>query len=370
MSFRRLVRMLIGVTLAVALNLAVMAPTSADGKRPISKSGLLEAVRLNGLSTKELIERVRERGVSFQLSDADAKEFGDAGARPELIQAIRENYRAETPQSDSTDARSHAGRTERDARNNSNVPPGPPLSQDEIVTLLQSGVPSSRVEQFVEVRGVAFSLTPAITGQIKRAGGSTSLIGAIAERTAADSSGSSISRPSSRASGPDYDQLTDQATAALVNRNFPLATNLLTQAIKLDPGKSAAFSLFGYSALYGSGNVEVAGKAARLAMDRGGSGVFRVYHDHTGSFSSFCLGSFFVSKTGVTFKADNGVDTFEASKEGIKETKLNGLVGAQYGAFHIKVVQAGGGTRNYNFAPATKSKAEANLIVGLIATTN
>src|SRR5215469_15536727 len=73
----------------------VVAGGSLQAKKPISKKGLLEAIRLNGLSTSELIERIQDRGVSFQLTDDDARDFQQAGARPELIEAVKANYRAE-----------------------------------------------------------------------------------------------------------------------------------------------------------------------------------------------------------------------------------------------------------------------------------
>jgi hypothetical protein len=72
----------------------------------------------------------------------------------------------------------------------------------------------------------------------------------------------------------------------------------------------------------------------------------------------------FVSKSNVTFRADDGNHTFEATRQDIKETKLNGFVGAQYGAFHLKVGAGKGET--YNFAPFNKQKSEANLVISLI----
>src|SRR5436309_1484511 len=76
----------------------------------------------------------------------------------------------------------------------------------------------------------------------------------------------------------------------------------------------------------------------RAAIERGGGAPFRVYHDHDGFFNTFCQGSLFVSKTNVTFKGDDGNHTFAADRTNIKEVKSNGLVGVQYGAFHLKVI--------------------------------
>jgi len=345
---------------AGSLFLVMLASTSelAQVKKPISKNGLLEAVRLNGLSTQELIERVQQRGVSFQLTDQDTEELRQAGARPELIDAVRANYRPET----TTDAGGGKNPGSKHANPGYNVPAGAPLSQNEVITLLQSGVGSPRVEQMVETRGVDFSLTPALTRKIKEAGGSTSLIGLITERSMSrpatnERTNTNISRPAA----PDYDELTDQATTALRANNAASAVSLLQQAIKMNPTPPTAYALLGYAELYGYRNISQAEMPMRAAVEHGGSAVFRVYHDHDGFFKTYCIGSFFVTRTNMTFKADNGVHTFEANKPDVKEIKMNGFVGSEYGAFHIKV-----GQKNYNFAPATTNKGEANLIINLV----
>jgi hypothetical protein len=356
--FRRINKALLTAWLLAAMPAVVMPAGFAQVKKPISKKGLLEAIRLNGLSTSELIERVQERGVNFQMTDDDARELQQAGARPELIEAVRANYRAE---SGSTDRPSNlAGNNGSDYT----VPAGAALSQNEVVTLLQSGVASARVEKIVEVRGVDFSLTPQITNRIKSAGGSSALIGIIAEKSM---SRSEPVQPSGRAAARlDYDELIDQATSALGAKNWAYGINLLRLGIQMNPAKPTAYSLLEYAELYGNRNILNASAAAREAIDRSGRAVFRVYHDHDGNFNSYCTGSFFVSKEGVNFKADNGAHTFEARGQDIKESKANGFVGIKFNAFHVKVGD-GSKTKNYNFAPATTSKEEANLIVGLMA---
>jgi hypothetical protein len=105
----------------------------------------------------------------------------------------------------------------------------------------------------------------------------------------------------------------------------------------------------------------------RAAIERGGAAAFHVYHDHDGAFNSYCEGSFFVTKTGVSFKANDGRDTFDAEDSNIKETKTNAFMGAQLGAFHVKPVQKINGRDNFNFAPGTRNKAESQLIIRLIS---
>ncbi|HEX8354019.1 MAG TPA: hypothetical protein VF611_14020, partial [Pyrinomonadaceae bacterium] len=256
-----------------------------------------------------------------------------------------------------------------------NVPDGAPLSKSEIVTMLQGGIAAARVEQFVEKRGVSFQVTPEVAREITAAGGNRSLVGAITEKSTSEASSGSAREDSPFAAGnaaaannaPDYDDLIDRANSAAATSDFPGAIRFAQQAAQLDPQQPTAFSILGTVALYYSQNVSTAEQAMRAAIERGGAAAFHVYHDHDGSFNSYCEGSFFVTKTGVSFKANDGRDTFDAEDSNIKEAKTNTWVGAQYGAFHIKPAQKINGRDNFNFAPNTRNKAEAQLIIRLIS---
>ncbi|HLG16114.1 MAG TPA: hypothetical protein VJH03_16645 [Blastocatellia bacterium] len=349
------------------LFIALDAGTAQTGKTPYDKERLLKVVRLNALSTQEVVAAVQQRGVDFQTTAAIEAEFREAGARPELIEALRNNYRPPAPAGATPPSSTMAPSTTKPA---GNVPSGPPLSKNEIVTLLQNGVPASRVEHLVEVRGVAFTLTPEISREITGAGGNRSLLGAITEKaTTASAAPHSSSTPVRAAkSGPDYDDLTDQAVSALQANNSSQAVRVLQQAIAMDSTRPTAYQLLGYAELYGNRDILAAERSMRAAIERGGAAAFRVYHDHDGFFKTFCQGSFFVTKSRVTFKAADGNHTFEANDADMKETELNGFVGSEYGAFHLKVFRdtSRNKTDNYNFAPATTKRAESTLIVTLI----
>ena len=136
--------------------------------------------------------------------------------------------------------------------------------------------------------------------------------------------------------------------------------------MQLDPQQPQAYSIIGTLSLYYSQNVATAEQAMRAAIERGGTAVFHVYHDHNGAFGQYCEGSFFVSKDGVQFTANDGQDTFETADANIKEAKTNAWVGSEVGAFHIKPVQKINGRDNFNFAPLSRQKAESLLIVRMI----
>lgn len=351
-------------SIAVAAAIFFVAMMTTEGltqaKQPYDKDKLLRVVQLNALPTSEVVQAIQQRGVDFRMTSDVESQFRGAGARPEVIDAIRGNFRSapsSPPPSNQPSSPPAANRS------NSAVPPGPPLAKNEIITLLQSGVATARVEQFVEVRGVSFSVTPQIAREIKDAGGNNALIGAItAKATEAAPTSTVSSRPVP--AGPDYDDLTDKAVAAMQANNTYSAIRLLQQAVTLDSSKPQAYGLLGFAQLYGSKDIVAAERSMRAAIERGGGAPFRVYHDHDKFFNTFCQGSLFVSRTNVTFRADDGNHTFEARRPDIKEAKINGFVGAQYGAYHLKVGAGKGET--YNFAPFNKQKSEANLVLSLI----
>jgi hypothetical protein len=363
----------VAACVACAALLFAGAASTQTAKKPITKQGLLNAVKINGLSTRELVQQIERRGVDFEMSSADESDLQSVGARPEVIEAARSNYRPAVAVARPTPA-NVPPRTNTTGPA-SNVPDGPPLSKSEIVTMLQGGISPARVEQFVEKRGVNFQVTPAVAREITTAGGNRSLVGAITEKSTAETAsnnngGDSPFGPAANTAAnnaPDYDDLIDHATSAVSTQDYNGAIRYAQQAAQLDPQQPTAYSILGTVALYYSQNVQTAEQAMRAAIERGGAAAFHVYHDHNGGFTDYCEGSFFVTKTGVSFKANDGRDTFEAVDTNIKEAKVNGFVGSEYGAFHIKPVQKINGRDNFNFAPNTRSKAEAQLIIRLIS---
>jgi hypothetical protein len=352
-------------TFSFAMMIANIAEMQA--KQPYDKDKLIRVVQLNALPTAEVVQAIQQRGVDFRMTSDIESQFRAAGARPEVIEAIRSNYRGPSSPPPSNSSSTPPMNSSGTARPNSGVPPGPPLAKNEIITLLQSGVPPARVEQFVEVRGVSFSITPQIAREIKEAGGNNALIGAITAKSSEPPPASTApSRPPLRPVpvGPDYDDLTDKAVAAMQANNANAAIRFLQQAVTIDSSRPQAYGLLGFAELYGTHDIVAAERSMRAAIERGGGAPFRVYHDHDRLFNTFCQGSLFVSKRNVTFRADDGNHTFEATRQDIKEAKLNGFVGAQFGAYHLKVGAGKGET--YNFAPYNKQKSEANLVVNLI----
>src|SRR5215213_7493901 len=80
--------------LAALAAVALLASASAQTKKPISRQGLVNAVKINGLSTTELVGEIQTRGVAFEMTADAEQELRSVGARPEVIETARTNYRA------------------------------------------------------------------------------------------------------------------------------------------------------------------------------------------------------------------------------------------------------------------------------------
>jgi len=276
--------------------------TTARAKRPIRLPGLTQALRINGLSTAEIIREIERRGVDFELTDENEQALLAAGATPEIIEAVRLNYRGiladpvgmyeNDTQSNATATNNNASSWKQDAESSVNTPPPP---------------------------------TP----------------------------------------GPDYDDIFDQGVAALRSEQADLAMTHFTTAASLNPSDPRAFSMLGMTCLYWKPDLAMAERHMRRAIELGGSAALRVAHDHDGFFTSVCFGSLFITSQDVTFRADDGQHTFAATRDSIREFKLNAFVGSEYGAFHIKVRTGQNQTKNFNFAPRTQQRSESELAIRL-----
>jgi tetratricopeptide (TPR) repeat protein len=60
---------------------------------PVTKNGLLKTLRLRQFQTAEIVRVIVEQGVEFRLTEDIRQELIKAGARPEVIEAVRKNFR-------------------------------------------------------------------------------------------------------------------------------------------------------------------------------------------------------------------------------------------------------------------------------------
>ena len=195
-GFLRAVHLLCPVALALCVVVAAHQP------QPVSRDGLLGALRIGGLTEKELADIVVDRGVRFRLTPEIEQEIRSTGASDTFIDAVKRSYRpaggvapvspgpppleptpsTPGPKGDSPFPGATTSSPPPPARDAPPPPweqPGPAMSKGQIVILLQSGMPSPRVRRMVEVRGVDFRWTPSLDPEFQTAGASPVLIEAV-----------------------------------------------------------------------------------------------------------------------------------------------------------------------------------------------
>ncbi len=173
MHARRFALMVVAFLIAAVLVAAQTAP--APPPKPITQQGLTDALRIGGLTTQELIDIVKQRGVAFQITEQVETDLRALGAQTALIEALRANYRPSAPE------------------------PKPvqlgPLAKNEIVTLLQVGTPSQRIAQLVNQRGVSFPWTTDVANELTTAGADSTLLAAVLAAAPAPSPATQASAP-------------------------------------------------------------------------------------------------------------------------------------------------------------------------------
>ncbi len=266
---------------------ALMMPNQSAAQKktyvgsPVKKEKLVKVLRSKQYQAREIVKIIGEHGVDFQLTPAAQAEIVGAGARPEVIEAVRVNYR------------------------------------------------------------------PAVT---KTATASKNIV------NAADA----------------YQNLIDQALNQYDNaKNTGAAISTLQRAVKLLPSNSRAYQLLGYMNLYGFKNFVEAEYQMREAIKHGGSAVFRVFHDHNGTFTSGCAGSLYVAKDSVRFEADNNIHTFQTLDSNIKTVKTNSkfrrLLQVKNGSFKVVLKNdEDDDDKKFSFAPLTNKIDESEMIIRLI----
>lgn len=62
---------------------------------PVTKNGLIKALKLRQFQTSEIVSIINEQGVNFKLTPDVQAELVASGARPEVLDAVRRNFRDE-----------------------------------------------------------------------------------------------------------------------------------------------------------------------------------------------------------------------------------------------------------------------------------
>lgn len=338
---------------------------------PVTKDRLLMALKTKALQTRQIVQTINTNGVDFQLTAAIESELVAAGARPEVLSAARNNYRAPA-----------GGRrpVTNEVNKGNGAETGGAVSKAALVkTLRTKSMSNGAILDMIENNGVNFETTPAVERELAAAGASPAIIAAVKSAYRGEIA---YEQPVRSNAASSYEDLLVQAIETYnrdVNSNMPAnspgrlaAIQLLNRAITIEKNNPMAYQQLGFMTLYGTINgFTAAENNFRTAIGLGGSAVFRVYHDHDGVFNDVCSGSLYVSRDGVRFESDDNRHTFDTIDANIKQVKTNSSWRRAFqirkGSFKIVLTDENDDDGvKFSFAPLTDNIEESKMVIRLI----
>lgn len=252
---------------------------------------------------------------------------------------------------------------------------GAPVKKDRLVKALRSKQLQTRdIVTIIRSNGVDFPLTAENRQLLIAAGARPEVIRAVADnpRLPSNADGviaknrkSNAGRKAAAAAAPNYEDLLDQAMFFYKERSdSPRAVQVLNAAVRLNPQNPAAYQMLGFINLYGLKNSGQAEKLMRESVARGGSAVFRVYHDDSGSFDGRCAGSLYISPESIRFESDDNRHTFETSAVNIDKFKLDTESNRSWKKRPVFKVflKIGKDKAKFRFAPVNGFAEEAKMV--------
>jgi hypothetical protein len=249
---------------------------------------------------------------------------------------------------------------------------GAPVKKDRLIKALRSKQLQTRdIVTVINSNGVDFTMTEETRQMLIAAGARPEVIKAVAENLRTLSSSDNLYanktktiRPT-KPVAPDYSELLDRAMISYKDqKNARSAVDLLETAVRLNPKKPEAYQMLGFVNLYGLNNPVNAEKLMREAVANGGSAVFRVYHDDSGSFNGRCSGSLYISPDSIRFESDDNRHTFETSTVNIDKFRLDTESNKQWKdhtVFKI-LLKIGKSDMKFRFAPITGKAVESEMV--------
>ncbi len=249
---------------------------------------------------------------------------------------------------------------------------GAPVKKDRLIKALRSKQLQTRdIVTVINTNGVDFTLTEETRQMLVAAGARPEVIKAVAEnlRSLPVDDGNFAKKNkiiiTPKAAAPDYNDLIDRAMFSYKDQKNPrAAVELLESAVRLNPKKPEAYQMLGFVNLYGLNNAASAEKLMREAVANGGSAVFRVYHDDSGSFNGRCSGSLYISPDTIRFESDDNRHTFETSAVNIDKFRLDRETNKQWKDYPIYkiLLKIGKSDMKFRFAPITGKEVESHMV--------
>lgn len=249
---------------------------------------------------------------------------------------------------------------------------GAPVKKERLIKALRSKLLQTRdIVSVINSNGVDFTLTPETRRLLIEAGARPEVIRAVADNPRLALNSDTIlakKRKTNRKQtpiAPDYEDLLDQAMFFYKDRKNPNnAARILETALKQNPKNAAAYQMLGFVNLYGLNNAANAEKLMREAITHGGSAVFRVYHDDSGSFNRRCAGSLYVSPESIRFESDDNRHTFETSTVNVEKFHLDtesNRAWKKHPIFKI-FLKIGKEDMKFRFAPVSGKTLESEMV--------
>lgn len=169
------------------------------------------------------------------------------------------------------------------------------------------------------------------------------------------------------AATPDYERrVADAASIGVEEPNR--AVYRLEHIASTEPGRHEAYETLAAIHLR-QADFYQAYEMFDAAIRNGGKATFSIMHDHSkGNFDTdpkaTCVGELTIQPAEVTFEGADG-HRFAVSWAELREAGSNRFFGSSIGGFHVKVT-ADGMSRNFNLAPRSRDKREANIILDLL----
>lgn len=158
--------------------------------QPIERQDLVTLLGDSRLSERQLVAKVEQRHLAFEMTPSDEAAFRKSGAGELLLVALWQN-------------------------DGFHVPAGEPLTLQQIVNLLHAGTPSPRLVRYVRERKAQMVMDKDAADQIARAGGSESLIVAILANLIPEATTAAEVSPSPDSRSPIRAGETSQATVCM-----------------------------------------------------------------------------------------------------------------------------------------------------------
>jgi hypothetical protein len=334
---------------AILMTLAV-AQQAQQESGPIERENLIQALKTGKLPEQKAIEVITKQKLNFVMTTEYAEEFHQLGATETLIYTLWKN----------------------DAFV---VKYGPPLTKDAIVALLESGVPSPRIERILELRKAKLVLDAPASKEIHDAGGSDSLLGVILTNlvVAVEEPGTEPvkTQPAVDDISRKYSELMAEAEKRVNAGDYRQAIELAGDAKKLDRSRPQAYSLSGYVWLYDLDHIPTARTEYGDAIDKGGTVVFRV--EHSDGVSKItrrhetCTGIMSITKKKVRYEANNKQHIIEFSEDQIRKLDRGGKGPLGGGVVVTLNVGANKPQKEIFFSARRKDKKEEeDLIIDMI----